>query len=255
MGLKTLAGRGLCVIALLAPAAIIAAAPASAAVNWETVDRSCSSGSSGSVCVTQQRAAVDGVWHYRAWFAIDPAPDKWIQPIEETIFMPNAGSSEPFCSGGCPRMTSYWKSPYARWQGARMVYVADYRTPTGTYRIAAGSSDTHLLDRTCSSGASGTVCIRLYMQSIRLSSKMTSKLSVDPASGRSITPRWVTIITDPTTGTTRTRTADFCDPSCTPRTSPWAGSVVDTNNFSGFNATARGSYSTPTGTYTISASW
>lgn len=254
MGLTRLAGRGLCVIALLAPAAIIAAAPVSAAVTWETVDRNCSSGSSGSVCVTQQRAAVDGVWHYRAWFAVDPAPDKWIQPIEETLFMPNAGGSDPFCSGECPRMTNYWKSPYKTWDGTRLVYAADYRTPTGTYSIAAGSSDRILMDRTCSTGPSGTVCIRLYKQAIRFSSKMTSKLSVDPASGAWITPRWAKIITDPTTGTTRTKTADFCDPSCTPRTSPWAGSVVDTITFSGFNSTARGSYSTPTGTYTISAS-
>ncbi|MGW4754178.1 hypothetical protein [Streptomyces chartreusis] len=226
-------------IALGATAAVVggglvAAPAAQAAATWQAHDKNCKTFTDinaqtlGSVCAEVQKRVTDtgSVNGYRARVTATPAAGHWMKPT--TYVWSSDGAVSQVCSGGCAQRTSAWTSAWSPVKTTAGTYVVRGESSGGSLsEVGASWSDWAPVAAKCSTYAAGKFCVHRHERGYRATMQERGKLSVAPAAGKWIEPRWVRV-GDVMNGTDTHLTRDLCDPSCTRRTTGWSATVSRT---------------------------
>ncbi|MFW6692165.1 hypothetical protein [Streptomyces sp. MAR4 CNX-425] len=210
---------------------VLAAAPAAqAGTTWKAHDRNCEEipggVSPGTVCVNVQKRVTDSgsVTGYRGRVHVTPAEGQWLQPL---TYSWTSGGSSQVCPDGCTRKTSSWTSSWSPVNTSAAVYKVEGASPTDRWDVMASWSPWVKLAGKCDSYRAGKFCVTRLQRQVRDEWQQRGSLTVVPASGMWIAPRWVRTGMDNDDGRVA-KTKDLCDPSCTRRTSKWNTTVTTT---------------------------
>ncbi|MFD3619431.1 hypothetical protein ACFWWT_30150 [Streptomyces sp. NPDC058676] len=226
-------------IALGATAAVVGgglvgAPAAQAAASWQAHDKNCknvigaNAQSAGSVCAEVQKRVTDtgAVNGYRARVAVTPTTGHWLRPT--TYVWSSDGAVSQVCSGGCAQQTSAWTSAWSAVKTTAGTYYVRGEISGGyVFDVAASWSSWAKVAEKCATYAAGKVCVHRHERGYRDTFQERAKLTVTPAAGKWIEPRWVRVGTV-MDGTDTHKTRALCDPSCTRRTTGWSTTVSRT---------------------------
>ncbi|AQU67899.1 hypothetical protein [Streptomyces niveus] len=226
-------------VALGAAAAVVggglAGAPAAqAADTWQAHDKNCKTltgldgQSLGSVCAEVQKRVTDAgsVNGYRARVTVTPAVGQWMKPT--TYSWSSDGALSQVCPGGCAQQSSAWTSAWSPVKTTAGTYVVRGELPGDSlFDVGASWSDWAQVAKKCSTDAAGKLCVYRHERGYRTTMQERGKLTVAPAAGKWIEPRWVRVGTV-MNGTDTYETSDLCAPSCTRRTTSWSATVSRT---------------------------
>ncbi|MFD3917610.1 hypothetical protein [Streptomyces sp. NPDC058595] len=213
---------------------LVGAPAAQAAPTWSTHDKNCETltgldaESLGSVCAEVQKRVTDAgsVNGYRARVTVTPAAGQWMKPT--TYSWSSDGALSQVCSGGCAQQSSAWTSAWSPVKTTAGTYVVRGELPGDSlFDVGASWSDWARVAEKCSTYAAGKFCVYRHERGYRTTMQERGKLTVAPAAGKWIEPRWVRVGTV-MNGTDTYKTADLCDPSCTRRTTSWSATVSRT---------------------------
>ncbi|UUU33138.1 hypothetical protein JIX56_26525 [Streptomyces sp. CA-210063] len=211
---------------------LVGAPAAQAAATWQAHDKICKTFTDanaqrlGSACAEVQKRVTDAgsVNGYRGRVTVNPTAGNWMKPTTY-VFSSELGQ---VCSGGCARQTSAWTSawsPVETWAG---TYEVRGELPGGyTFDVAASWSSWAQVAKKCATYAAGKFCVYRHERGYRDTMQERAKLTVTPAAGKWIEPRWVRVGTV-MNGTNTFKTRELCEPSCTRRTATWSATVART---------------------------
>jgi hypothetical protein len=212
---------------------LVGAPAAQAAATWQAHDKVCQTvtdgnpQSLGSACAQVQKRVTDAgsITGYRARVILTPTAGHWMKP---TTYNWSSGGLNQVCPGGCAEQTSAWTSAWS----PVITTAATYRvlgevSGGASFYVVASWSDWARIAEKCATYAAGKVCVHRHERGYRETMQERGKLTVTPADGNWIEPRWVRVgnVSD---GTDTQKTRDLCDPSCTRRTAYWSTTVSRT---------------------------
>ncbi|MFD3482013.1 hypothetical protein [Streptomyces sp. NPDC058665] len=214
--------------AAVAGGALAGAPAAQAASTWQAHDKNCKTVTGGSVCAEVQKRVTDAgaVNGYRARMTVTPTAGNWMKPT--TYTWSSDGALSQVCAGGCSQQTSAWTSKWSPVKTTAGTYVARGETTGGyLFDAAASWSGWARVAEKCATDVAGKFCVYRHERGYRDTMQERGKLTVTPAAGKWIEPRWVRVGTV-MNGTNTFKTSDLCDPSCTRRTGSWSATVTRT---------------------------
>lgn len=208
---------------------------------WTIKDRQCRSGTSGKICVdiATYKSGSKTTKHWR--ILVYPAKGKWIQPLVYGQHGDNMGEIDvPVCQGSCPRFTS---KKIGKWRAMDLSIIeVRYKTPTGSYWVAAGRMTTKR--STCKTIVSGKVCVVHTHKTHGYDKYTHSTLKLFPKTGHTLTPRMHTVYDEDLRFMTST---SYCRPTCKPQRARWTGDV----GVHKYVRQTRATYSSASGTSSI----
>ncbi|GCB48964.1 hypothetical protein [Streptomyces sp. NL15-2K] len=212
---------------------LVGAPAAQAADTWQAHDKVCKAltgadaQSLGSACAEVQKRVTDAgsVNGYRGRVTVSPAAGQWVKP---TTYNWSSGGLSQVCSGGCAQQTSAWTSAWSPVTTTAGTYTVRGEISGGyTFDVAASWSSWAQVAEKCATYTAGKFCVYRHERGYRDTMQERAKLTVAPAAGKWIEPRWVRVGTV-MNGTNTYKTRVLCDPSCTRRTAGWSATVART---------------------------
>lgn len=212
----------------------LAGAPAAqAAATWQAHDKVCQTVTDlnaqtlGTACAEVQKRVTDAgtINGYRARVTVNPTAGHWMKP---TTYNWSWGNLTQVCTGGCAEQTSAWASAWSPVGTTAGTYrVLGEISGGASFYVTASWSDWARIAEKCATYAAGKVCVYRHERGYRDTMQERGKLTVTPAAGKWIEPRWVRVgnVSD---GADTHKTRELCDPSCIRRTAYWSTTVSRT---------------------------
>ena len=208
---------------------LVGAPAAQAAATWQAHDKVCqtvtvNAQGLGTACAEVQKRVIDAgaINGYRARVTVTPTAGNWMKP---TTYNWSWGNTGQVCSGGCAEQTAAWTSAWSPVSTTAGTYrvLGEVSGASSIYVVASWSDWTRVAEK-CATYAFGKVCVYRHERGYRETMQERGKLTVTPAAGKWIEPRWVRVGTV-MDGTDTHNNLDLCDPSCTRRTATWSATV------------------------------